>query len=127
ESGVVSRLRLKEVVFAGLILKSCLCESPPRLSIGARRIDLDDRPVMNEVVHIQSISNAGGVAARPSSEPDRAVPRAVVEQPGFFIALLAGKSVSSGDLRLAAHCLIGRGAVGRVFLVGNDLRILVQF
>src|SRR5262245_29626768 len=55
------------------------------------------------------------------------MPRPVIIQPTFLVALLAGKSIPLRRLRLAAHSLIRRTSVGRIFLVGNDLRLVIQF
>lgn len=51
----------------------------------------------------------------------------MVVQSALLIPLLACIPVSLRRLGLAAHGLIRRAAVGRVFLVGNDLSLIVQF
>ncbi|MNT36377.1 hypothetical protein D3C72_1724550 [compost metagenome] len=93
----------------------------------AVRIDEARRIAEAVLVEVGTLLLACRIAGRPSPEPRRVIPRPVVVQPALLILLLAGIPIPFRCLGLAAYGLIGRTTVGCVFLVGNDLRLFIQF
>ena len=83
------------------------------------------RAVSRVSIQIRTSHQTGWICSRPPAQPRRVIPRSVLIQTTLYIPLLPRISISLRGLRLAPHRLIGRAAVGRVLLVGNDLRSIV--
>jgi hypothetical protein len=68
-----------------------------------------------------------GINARPLSQPRRIISRSVIIELIFFVTLFARIAVAFRRLSLVADSLIGRGAIREVFLVRDDIGLIVEF
>ncbi len=74
------------------------------------------------------IHNSSGIGREPPANPRRIIPRFVITQPRFLIPLHPRVSIPlQTHLRGAAPRLIGRTAVGVIFLVGDDPPGIIEF
>src|SRR5215510_5089512 len=77
--------------------------------------------------NIRTINQTRWIRACPPSYPRRVVAHTVVVQSILFVSLLATVAVMLWrNFDVASNCLIGRAAVGVIFLVGDDLSFIVQ-
>ncbi len=73
-----------------------------------------------------TILNAWWISACPPPQPRRIIPRPVIIKPALLIPLLPCITIPFRRLCLVTHRLIRRTPIRVIFLVRNDLSLLIQ-